>query len=347
MKVKFHLEKNKQPTTDNGMKVLYGNAKRSGYRIRWYAILALVLSPIFAMLYYFFQQYVLTIAPGIITTEPVILTASQDAVVESINIKEGDEVSSNQFLMELKDSALDNDIIFLRHELKKIKVNNKIKKDNLTYYTLAIDNAKSSFININRIKINYDKYIKEGKVSQVDYAAILGMYSNAQNLVTNANIMYSKAKIDDNQRDIAGAIAGVIRNLNKELVTKLSQYDSLFIRSPYIGNIVEINAVIGQRVKEGDYLATVSSKLPPFVIAYLNPKYIDKAKEGSLVTIILPSGVRLKGEVSLAIKTASKLPTQLAKPFEGTKALLKVKVNIINELNGVSWVEGMPVNVSF
>lgn len=58
MKVKFHLEKDKQPTSDNGMKIIYGSAKRGGYRFRWYCILALVLSPILIMAYVFFQQYI-------------------------------------------------------------------------------------------------------------------------------------------------------------------------------------------------------------------------------------------------------------------------------------------------
>lgn len=30
MKVKFHLEKSQKPTTEHGMKVVYGTAKRGG-----------------------------------------------------------------------------------------------------------------------------------------------------------------------------------------------------------------------------------------------------------------------------------------------------------------------------
>lgn len=347
MKVKFHLEKNKQPTTEHGMKVVYGNAKRGGYRIRWYSILALVLSPLFVMLYLFFQEYILTIAPGIITSNPVILTAPQDGLVVEINAKEGGDVFENENVLYLEDKVLNEDISFLRNELQNVVKSKVTTKNDFKSYLLAISNARLNLIKITKIKEKYDGYIKEGKVSQVDYAAIIGMYSSAQNLMTNADIELRQAKINEHQLSLAGGIAQVIRGLNQELVTKLSQYNALNIRSPLDGNILEINAVVGQRVKKGDYLVTVSSKLEPFVIVYLEPKYIDKAIEGASVTITLPNRKRLKGHVYLAIETTSKLPAQLAKPFEGPKALLKVKVMFNDKLEANSWVEGMPVNVSF
>ncbi|MDD9197207.1 HlyD family efflux transporter periplasmic adaptor subunit [Aliivibrio sp. S3MY1] len=347
MKVKFHLEKNKQPTTENGMKVVYGNAKRGGYRIRWYSILALVLSPLFVMLYLFFQEYILTIAPGIITSNPVVLTAPQDGLVVDINAKEGGGIFENENILSLEDKILNEDISFLRRELKKLGDNKNTIKDDFGPYLLAVNNARLNLIKITKLKEKYDGYIREGKVSQVDYAAIIGMHSNAQNLMTNADIDLRQAKINEHQLNLAGGIAQVIRGLNQELVTKLSQYNALNIRSPLDGTILDIHAVVGQRVTKGDDLVTVSSKLEPFVIVYLEPKYISKAIEGASVTVTLPNRERLKGYVYITIETTSKLPAQLAKPFEGAKALLKVKVMFNDKLEKESWVEGMPVNVLF
>ncbi|EHN68588.1 HlyD family secretion protein [Aliivibrio fischeri] len=347
MKVKFHLEKDKQPTSDNGMKIIYGSAKRGGYRFRWYCILALVLSPILIMAYVFFQQYILTLAPGIITTSPVVITAPQDSMVTAINVKEGNEISYGRNVLELNDPVLDSDIKFIKTELTNLnKRKSKVQHD-LKSYLLAIRNAKDNLESIKKIKLNYDKFIKEGKVSQVDYANIIGMYNSAQNTLTSADIGYQKALLDSVQVELAGGIAQVVRSLNQELVTKLSQKKLLSIHSPYDGNIIEINTVVGQRIKKGDVLATIASKADPFVIAYLEPKFIEKAKEGSVVTVILPNRERLKGNVSLAIETTTKLPAQLAKPFEGPKSLLKVKVTLKNKITKEQWVEGMPVQVSF
>ena len=46
MKVNFHLDKKNKPQSESGMKVAYGQAKRGGYRLRWYLILAIVISPL-------------------------------------------------------------------------------------------------------------------------------------------------------------------------------------------------------------------------------------------------------------------------------------------------------------
>lgn len=133
----------------------------------------------------------------------------------------------------------------------------------------------------------------------------------------------------------------------KHVVTKLSKFDTLAIRSPYDGYLVEMIALVGQRVEKGDTLAVVSTKNQPFVITYLAPKYIEKATKNAEVTIIFPNGKRMDGTVSLAIETASKLPSQLTKPFEGAKAFLKVKVSFDEKLDNHAWVEGMPVEVQF
>ncbi len=67
MKVNFHLDKKNKPQSESGMKVAYGQAKRGGYRLRWYLILAIVISPLLFMAYYLFKTQILVTAPGIVT----------------------------------------------------------------------------------------------------------------------------------------------------------------------------------------------------------------------------------------------------------------------------------------
>ena len=55
MKVKFHLDKKNKPQSDDGVKVAYGQAKRGGYRFRWYLILSLVISPLLFVAYFFLK----------------------------------------------------------------------------------------------------------------------------------------------------------------------------------------------------------------------------------------------------------------------------------------------------
>ncbi len=79
MKVNFHLDKKNKPQSESGMKVVYGQAKRGGYRLRWYLILAIVVSPLLFMAYYLFRTQVLVTAPAIITSYPLTVTATRSA----------------------------------------------------------------------------------------------------------------------------------------------------------------------------------------------------------------------------------------------------------------------------
>ncbi|MDA1378824.1 hypothetical protein PCI56_01760 [Plesiomonas shigelloides subsp. oncorhynchi] len=68
MKVNFHLDKQNNPQAENGVKVQYGAPKRGGYRMRWYMILAIVISPVVLMAYYLFRSQFLITAPAIVTS---------------------------------------------------------------------------------------------------------------------------------------------------------------------------------------------------------------------------------------------------------------------------------------
>lgn len=348
MKVKFHLDKNKKPTTDNGMKVMYGGAKRGGYRIRWYFILAVILSPIFIMGYTFLKPYLFIVAPGIITTGPVTLTAAQDGIVKMIEVEDSEFVLFDQTLMQLDAPILEKDIFFIKEELMQLNAfQSENTEEDLSPYFTAIKAAKYNLKKITKIKLNYDQYANEGKVSQVDYAAIIGIYNASQTSLTSAYIALNQAKIADKQRQLAGGVAQVTRALNQNLTTKLNQLDTLTVKAPYMGLVIDINTLVGQRVSIGDPLVTISPDVAPFVISYLDPKHIDKAKLGTEVMVTLPNGKKVKARVSFSIGLTSKVPPQLAKPFEGAKALLKVKITFLGGLLEGEWVEGMPVEVSF
>ncbi len=350
MKVKFHLEKSRKPTVENGMKVAYGNAKRGGYYFRWYLILAVILSPIVFMLYTYLKEYVLITAPGVITTEPLMITASQKGIVQKIDVTDNEVVESNQLLLQIKAPVLEDEIAFLTQELMILndsQQENDQLEGNLSPFYMAINNAKNNLAKVTEIKNNYDQYVKEGKVSQVDYAAIISIFDSAQSSLTNAYIALNQAKIEQKQRQLAGGITQVTRALNQNLTTKMGQLGELYIQSPYAGTVIEINTLEGERVDIGDLLVTIAPDVDPYIISYVDPKYIEKAQEGALVSVKLPNGKKIDGQVTQLLGLTSKLPTQLAKPFEGIKAQLKVKITFLETLPGNEWVEGMPIEVFF
>ncbi|EAS41986.1 hypothetical protein C9J48_13150 [Photobacterium profundum] len=348
MKVEFHLDKQRNPESEKGMKIVYGAAKRGGYRIRWYFILALVLSPILIMIGFFIKDYVLITAPGIITTNPVTLSAPHNGTILNINVDKGQQVEEHQHLIKLVNSVLDSDITFLKNELKQIRKQEEHAVNiNFSTYRTAINDAKNNLKAIAKIKAEYDKYLQQGQVSQVDYAAIINLENGARQGFNRATIEYSQAYATEFQTTIAGPVAQVKRRLKQELANKVSQKEALNIVSPYNGSIVEILVTNGQRVEYGTAIATISPMIPPKVIAYLAPKYVNNAILGNRASVRFPDGSRYQAEITEPTEIASKLPPQLARPFEGQPALLKVTLTFTGILEKNQWVEGMPVEVHF
>ncbi|WP_337028425.1 HlyD family secretion protein [Vibrio cholerae] len=344
MKVKFHLDKQHQPQSERGMKVMYGQAKRGGYRLRWYLILALVISPLLAMGYYLYRDKVLVIAPAIVTSKPVAIKATEDGVIGPLNLVVGQSVTEQQALFEVTNTTLANELDFMRQEIAQLNVN---QEENTHYHTLAIENTQRNSDQIQQIRKRYEMYKAKGQVSDVDYAAIINLAYGAQNELNSRNIALNDAQTSYQERLLAGPISQAKRGLMKELVVKQSQLERLNIHSPFDGRVVALPVVEGQQVEKGDPLVVIAKNITPQVTAYLNPKYLDVSQFGTHAKVIFPDGKTFSATVSEAVEIVSKLPIQLAKPFEGKPAYMEVTLTFDEELEENRWIEGMTVEVEF
>ncbi|WP_087016407.1 HlyD family secretion protein [Thaumasiovibrio subtropicus] len=346
MKVKFYLDKQQQPTSEQGVKVIYGSAKRSGYQLRWYFLLLLIVSPLLVMLYYIYQEYLTVKAPGIVTVEPIVLTAAGDGVIAEVHYQRGEIVQQGQRLISIKNALIEDDIAFLHLALADIEEREVTELD-FARYEDAIKEANRTLRELSNVKSKYDEYLRTRQVSQVDYATVVNLKGAAEQTVSNGYIDLNQAQINHQQTLIAGAIARLRLDLQRALSQNEIRQAQLLVHSPYHGFVVDSQIKVGQRIEKGDELATISSKLSPKIVGYLSPRFIAYASKGSEATVQLPDGTRLRAEVSLPTELASKLPPQLAKPFEGQPALLKVTLAFLEPIDDEKWVEGMPVQIHF
>lgn len=348
MKVEFHLDKQRSPTSEKGMKVTYGQAKRGGYRLRWYLLLAIVLSPLLTMAYFFTKDAVYITAPGIITAMPVTLSAPFDAVVDDIDVKNGQNVTKQQLLVSLWDPVVAKDIESLQQQV--IDIDETLRNqsgDSLALYDASIADAQKNLTEMEGVMQRYREFSRQGQVSQIDLASAFQMYSAAQLSVDNNRIAQQKAKEDALQQRLAVPVAQARREMLLKLGTLHAQQEEMSIESPYPGSITDVLVQVGQRLAQGDPLVVVSPNRPPKIIAYLSAKFIDRAQLGYSATVIFPDGSKRDATVSEPTKMASKLPPQLAKPFEGSPALLRVVLAFDAPISADQWVEGMPIEVHF
>ncbi|WP_194436509.1 HlyD family secretion protein [Vibrio fluminensis] len=345
MKVNFHLDKQNKPDSENGMKVVYGSAKRSGYRIRWYLILFLVISPLLFMAYYLFRTQILITAPAIVTSYPVTFIATQPAVVGEIPFDVGISVAEGDPLLILKNNALNEEVAFIQEEL--IKLSSSKLQPTSKLYEESIKTTKLSLRKVEQIQRKYDKFRKNGQVSEVDYAAIVNMSSALNSQLNTQKIAYVDATREKQEIELAGPVSQERRSLIRELIIKKALQESLTYHSPFDGRILDIHIHEGERVTENDPLFTVARNVTPEITAFLNPKYLRFSQLGTQATIVFPDGQRFAATVSRPVEVVNKLPPELQSPFEGQPAYLKITLSFDQPLEKTHWIEGVEVEVRF
>ncbi|BDR34180.1 permease [Photobacterium damselae subsp. damselae] len=345
MKVQFHTETQVDPKISNFMNVIYGSAKRGGYRLRWYLLLLLIISPILYLAYFMYQSIYLTIAPGIITTSPMLITATNDGIIDFV--ANGDELyTKKSVLVTINNETISNTEHYLSLKTQEIDAQiEKLPAINLDKYNQEIKNAKSSFLKVNEIKKLYEKYRKQGQVSQVEYANIINTASVAKQRELQSSISKEQALFSYDQNKLAGPLMLLRNDIGLKLISYQSQKNELSIVSPVSGFIVENYVTEGQWVQKGQELMNIAPNRQPEVISYVDAKYLAKVAKGSEVMVQLPNGGQYSAIVRSKPRLATKLPSQLTTPFTETKAVLKVVLEFNNHVNDLDWVEGMPVKV--
>ena len=344
MKVKFHLDKQQKPQSENGVKIVYGQAKRGGYKLRWYLILGLVISPLIVMGYYLFRTQVLIIAPGIITSYPVTITSADNSLVAPLPTTVGSNVAKGQAILLLSDPALDEETRFIEQELLKLS---PPKPDIDKLYLAAIAQSEQNLQKFRQIQRKYDTYRAKGHVSEVDYAAIINISSSLNSQLYNQKLAYIETKRHLNEIALAGPVSQAHRALMQELVVKRAQQDNLTIRSPINGRVIDIHVLEGERITVDTPLITVAQNNTPEIIAFLNPKYLKHTDINNQAKVRFPDGKTMQATINKPVEIVNRLPQELRRPFEGQPAYLKVTLRFDEALDTKYWIEGMEVEVQF
>lgn len=347
MNIDFSNQKKKKSNIEHGLKVAYGNAKRTGYNIRWFAILFLILSPIFYMIWVYIDSFFISKAKGIITYHAVTIYAKRDSTVYSKNINISDQVNKGQELILLKDPVLENEIFYLQKELdlisKKIKKNPKVALNN---HKESIKEAEDNLNEISKIKKQYEGYLEKGHISLVSYSNIVNNYYIAKNNLQQQKINLNNAMFKNIDKKQSTPLHRIKSNLKQELFNKRSIEESLLITSPFQGQIVDVFIEEGQQILKGNPLYKITKIGKPEVFAFLDPKHIDKVIKNKSVSISLPNGESIKGKIKLEPQISTKLPNQLKKPFDDQVGLLKIAINIQENVD-LKLPEGLPVEIYF
>ncbi|MGE6108072.1 HlyD family secretion protein [Aeromonas sobria] len=348
MKVTFNPPKKQDATSDEGIRVLYAPARRIAFRARWYLLLLLAFSPAIILLWYLGREWWLTQAPAVITTEPQLVVANGDGFIRNIYASPGQSVARGDALMQFESPTLQANIEGRRSRLKAIELNKEsAEHEILRNLNEQIGMPERGSREQEGIYQEYAGYRKEKLVSSAEYASVLLSWTQSRIALQRARSEKTQQELQILEDHLTGPLASARHLLAQELTEMEAISRQQQPQAPATGRVSDVLVQEGDWVFSGAPLALISKHEDPLVIAYVLPKYLSSMETGHRAIVKLPSGERLAARVARPVELADKLPAQLAAPFEGEKATLKVALSLDEKLPPGLLVEGLPVTVLF
>lgn len=346
MKITYRSStKQQDPLSDNGIKVDYGAAKRKGYRARWYFLLLLVFTPVLIVLWLMLRPKIFILAPGQISTEPLLIRSPVSARLINANVAKGEQVEAGAVLLTLADPQLEAQILEIKQQLLTLEQPLGISDQTvLQQQQNSIAIARQAVALQEGYLATYKNHQRSGLVLTHEMAVV-------QQTLMNSRLALAKATTEtiqtEQQLDIqsrSGIRAQAIRQLKQNLAQLEARQTQLSITTLTAGRIIDLQVKKGEFVAEDQPLVMLSNRPEPVVLAYLEPKYLDYAKVGVKATVVMPNGDKIRAEVSEPAQLLERLPAKLSGPFDGEKAVLRL---VLTPETALSDIEGVPVEVRF
>lgn len=348
MKIRFEDANQRQAGQDQGLKVNYGPAKRTAFRLRWYLILLLVASPVLYFLYtlardtfssevaamvWLPQHELLAQAPGFVTEieiEPWARAQEGQRVVRKNNPTLAEQ--SRRIVDELAEletrvgrvgaeraASLDSRIGLLQNSMRVYR-EQEARLEGLVEANAA--NA-SELLPVRAERARVEERIAElrGERDRLPRSDDVATWPEAMQL-RHDQLKAERARIE----------------LDQALLDKRFELD---------GMVTEILVREGQFVDTGTALLRYSGA-DLRVIAYVEPRHLQRRIEtGAEVKLILPDRTRHAAIVRDTTGVAAQLPPGLRTGFGADASMVPIIVEPSEPLPPVWRIDRLPLRVAF
>ncbi|MGY4495543.1 HlyD family secretion protein [Pseudomonas sp. TE3610] len=333
MKVRFNSPKEKHPTQDNGMQVLYAPGKRLAFRLRWYLILFLILLPALWLVGRYGLDLLRIEAPALVRLPTLDVRAMQPGQVRDIRVQPGDHVQAGSPLVDL-----DNPEWRLRLSL--------LQGDGAPAPAAVADLGSrnravlQSLVNRAQARVNDTRHlVQQGAATQ-------GELIDAQNALDSR-----RAELLTFERSLSGGVTTESQRYDQQqqrerqwLSGQLAQMD---IKAGESGRVAEVITAPGENVGPGTLLMRLEREGPAQLWVYLDPKDVEHSTPGSPLDVKLPNGQWVGAVVINPAESANPLPSDLRKPFSSPTRGLMVPARFDQPLASEWRIDSLPVQVRF
>jgi multidrug resistance efflux pump len=302
MKVRFDSNKELRPDQDNGLKVLYGPSKRVAYRLRWYLILALVLSP----LVYVFGRITLDLlrveVPAQLQVPSTEIRALESGTIADVRVEVGERVKPGDLLL-----RLDNPDWRLRlDQLQPASVDNPNGLGN------SATSLQQSTVKLQGQVVQLFKRLqREGAISSEEY-----LRSEVDLNMQRMALLDLERRLRQERYQVVGEPIQNLRDL-RERESLSARLDLLALRADNPGRVSELLVNKGESVGPGTLLMRIERAEEPLLWIYLRPRDAELARPGGSVEVRMPDDSWLKARILQQADLARLLPRGLRSSVGG------------------------------
>jgi len=334
MKIRFDSSKERNPTREQGLKVLYAPGKRAAFRVRWYLILVLVASPFLWFAGKLLYGAWLIEAPAQLVLSTVEIRARDSARVEHLAVKSGDTVKAGALLVEMDNPEWRQRLNLLRG-LQANAQRSAEPADTALQAVLArqLDRANEKLATAQRLR-------EEGAATQGEVLAAASERDQRESDL----LSFDQRQASQRLQPTAGNDSAMQK---VEEVWLGSRLESLRLHAQDDAVVSEVFVNEGENVGGGTLLMRLQRTARPMVMIYLDPADDAYARPGQPLKLKLPDGHWLQARVVKAADAVRQLPEGLRMPFAGKQSALVVLAEVDGPIPAGWLVNQLPLVARF
>lgn len=338
MNVRFSSSKEKHPDQENGLKVLYGPAKRPGHRLRWYLILALVASPLFWMVAQLLSGLVHRDVPAQIELRSDEIRALESGRIEELPVQVGSPVQRGQLLARLSNPEWE-----LRQRqlepLSTLMLSARQGSVDASETRLARAlQARAIALQTRNVTL-YRGLQRAGGLSSAEVIQAEGALNNQRLAQVD---LERRLRLERQQGE--GAAIDVLRTDQEHRWIK-HRLERLVHIAQSPGRVIDIRVEKGENVGPGTVLMRVEKQEAPVLWVYLRPEHSAEAWPGRRVEVAMPDGSWRAASILSQADLAKRLPPGLAEGIGASGLSLRVPARFLEPLPPRWRVDQLPLTV--
>jgi multidrug resistance efflux pump len=336
MKIRFDSRKELSPTQEQGLTVLYAPGKRMAFRVRWYLILLLVASPLIWLGGKLAYGMLMIDAPAQLRLPILEVRARDTGRVEQLFVKAGDQVQTDQLLVNLDNPEWRARLAQLAAMPTQTKpvLNTKLGGSERQLLKTRIGRAQD------RVRV-LEELVTRGAVSRGE---VLSAQSELDSFRADL-LAFERREQMANQAPLSVERDVIQQHAEQQwLKTRLA---ALPINAAQSGRIAEVLVNPGENVGAGTLLMRIERLEDPLLWIYLEPLNISYAAIGQPLRVRMPDGEWLSAHVVQAVDSAGRTPTVLRGPFAASEMGLQVAARFDRPLPPRWRIDQLPLNVRF